>query len=86
MYKVILTDKAIKALSKLDKSNSRMIFAWIRKNLEDCEDPRAHGKPLVGNHAGQWRYRVGDYRLIAEIVDKEIIIYIANVGHRKNIY
>lgn len=86
MYKVVLTDKAIKILKKLDKNTARMMLGWIRKNLEGCSDPRIHGKPLVGNHLGKWRYRVGDYRLLAEIVDDEIVIYIVNIGHRRDIY
>lgn len=86
MYKVVLTDKAIKILKKLDKNTAHMMLGWIRKNLEGCSDPRIHGKPLVGNHSGKWRYRVGDYRLLAEIVDDEIVIYIVNIGHRRDIY
>lgn len=86
MYKVIFTDKAAKALKKLDKSVSRMLIAWIRKNLDGCDDPRKHGKALVGNYAGAWRYRVGDYRIIAEISDREITIYVVNIGHRRDIY
>lgn len=86
MYRVVLTDRAMKTLKKLDKNIARMIMGWIRKNLEGCTDPRMHGKPLVGNHAGEWRYRVGDYRLLAEIVDDEIVIYIVNIGHRRDVY
>ena len=86
MYRVVLTDRAMKTLKKLDKNTARMIMGWIRKNLEGCTDPRTHGKPLVGNHAGEWRYRVGDYRLLAEIVDDEIVIYIVNIGHRRDVY
>lgn len=86
MYRVAFTEKALKSLKKLDPNVSKMILAWIRKNLEDCTDPRQHGKALAGDHSGQWRYRVGDYRLIAEIKDDEIIILVLNIGHRKNIY
>lgn len=86
MYKVVFTDKAIKELKKLDKSVSRIILAWIRKNIEDCDDPRKHGKPLVGNHSGKWRYRIGDYRIMAEIDDGVITVFIVNIGHRRNIY
>ena len=86
MYHVVFTDRALKSLKKLDQSVSKMILAWIRKNLEGCEEPRQFGKSLVGDHSGQWRYRVGDYRLIAEIIDDEIIILVLNIGHRKNIY
>ena len=63
-----------------------MIVAWVRKNLEGCENPRQHGKGLTANRSGQWRYRVGDYRLIAEIQDSRIVILILNVGHRRDVY
>ena len=85
-YKVILSEKARKALKKLDKQTSSLIIGWIEKNLEGCENPRIHGKGLVSNRSGQWRYRIGDYRLICEIQDKKIIIYVLEVGHRKKIY
>lgn len=86
MYQIVFTDKALKVLKKFDKSVSRMILAWIRKNLEGCDDPRRFGKPLVANHAGKWRYRVGDYRIMAEISDETITIFVVNIGHRKDIY
>ena len=86
MYQVIFTDKALKILKKLDKNVSRMLLAWIKKNLEGCDNPRIHGRALTGNHAGRWRYRVGDYRIMAEISDDTITIYVVNIGHRKNIY
>lgn len=86
MYKVLFTDGAKKQLKKLDKHTASLILGWIRKNLEGCTNPRQHGKSLTANRSGQWRYRVGDYRLIAEIQDKEIVILILNVGHRRDIY
>ena len=70
----------------MDKYTQKLIYAWIDKNLQGCENPRIHGKCLVENRSGQWRYRIGDYRLIAEIQDKEITILIINVGHRREIY
>lgn len=85
-YKVVFTANALKQLKKLDKYVAKFISAWIKKNLDGCENPRQYGKSLVANRNGQWRYRIGDYRLIAEILDKEIVILIVNVGHRKNIY
>lgn len=85
-YKVIFTDMALKQLKKLDKHTAKFIMAWINKNLKDCEDPRQYGKSLVANRSGQWRYRIGDYRLLAKISDSTITILILNVGHRKNIY
>ncbi len=85
-YKVEFTEKSLKELKKTDKTISRLILAWIRKNLEGCENPRIHGKALQGNLSSLWRYRVGDYRIIAEIEDEKIIILIMNIGHRKDIY
>ena len=58
----------------------------LKKKLEGCEDPRAHGKALVVNRRGQWKYRVGDYRIIALILDDKLIIQVINIGHRKTIY
>lgn len=85
-YKVEFTEKAVKQLHKLDRQRFIIITNWIAKNLENCENPRRHGKALVANHSGKWRYRVGDYRLIAKIDDDRIIIFILEVGHRKNVY
>lgn len=71
---------------KMDKGIQRLIYAWIDKNLQGCENPRLHGKSLVGDKSGQWRYRIGDYRLICEIHDKEITILVLEAGHRREIY
>ncbi|MDO4960436.1 MAG: type II toxin-antitoxin system RelE/ParE family toxin [Eubacteriales bacterium] len=86
MYKVSFTKNALKQLKKLDKSTAALITGWIRKNLEGCNDPRVHGKGLTANRSGQWRYRVGDYRIIAEILDTEVLILVVNIGHRSDIY
>lgn len=85
-YKVIFTEKAQKQLKKLDRQTSALIIGWLEKNIENCENPRVHGKGLVENKSGQWRYRVGNYRVICEIQDKEIIVLVLEVGHRREIY
>jgi len=85
-YKVEYTLKAIRNLRKLDKYTRNLIYAWIDKNLVDCDNPRIHGKGLIENRSGQWRYRIGDYRLICEIREEEIVILVLEIGHRKNIY
>ena len=86
MYKVEFSESAIKQLKKLDKQTSRIIKNWVIKNLVDCDDPRVHGKPLKGKLAGIWRYRVGDYRILAEIQDNRLVLILIDVGHRKDIY
>ena len=85
-YKVEYTEQAIKELRKIDKHTQFFILAWIEKNLVDCENPRQHGKGLTANRSGQWRYRVGDYRIIAEIEDDKVIILVLTVGHRTEVY
>ena len=86
LYEVKYTSKALKNLKKMDRSISGMIVAWIRKNLEMCEDPRAKGERLSANHSGKWKYRIGEYRILAQIQDEQLIILVIEVGHRKEIY
>lgn len=85
-YTVIFSEDAKKDLKKLDTHVAALIVGWIEKNLEGCENPRQHGKGLTSNRSGQWRYRIGDYRVIAEIQEHEIVILVLNVGHRREIY
>ena len=85
-YQVRFAEKAFKQFSKLDKPVQKLILNWLMKNLEGSVDPRQKGKALVSNHSGEWRYRVGDYRLIADIQDDIVTILIIAVGHRKDIY
>jgi len=86
IYQLLTTDRFDKAFKKLDKQTQRIIKAWIDKNLDSCENPRLHGKGLTANRSGQWRYRVGDYRILAEIRDNEIVLVLIDVGHRSTIY
>ncbi len=85
-YSVETTDRFDREFRKLDRYTQHMIKGWIDKNLVGCENPRRHGKGLTANRSGQWRYRIGDYRLICEIKDKELIILALAVGHRRGIY
>ena len=85
-YRVELTKRAQKQLHKMDQRNALLITRWMRKNLEGCENPRQYGKPLTGDRLGQWRYRVGEYRIIAEIYDDRVLIMVMTVGHRKEVY
>lgn len=86
MYKVFTTKRFDKEFKKLDHYTQKLIQAWIIKNLQNCEDPRIHGKGLTSNRAGQWHYRIGDYRLICIIQDNELIILALSVGHKRDIY
>lgn len=85
-YQILTTKKFDKAFSKLDKHTQKIIKSWIIKNLVNAEDPRTHGKGLTANRSGQWRYRIGDYRLLCDIQDDKLIIIMIDIGHRREIY
>lgn len=86
IYQIVTTDKFDKSFKKLDKQTQKIIKAWIEKNLMGCENPRLHGKWLTANKSGQWRYRVGDYRILAEIRDNELVLVLIEASHRSCIY
>lgn len=85
-YSVRYERNAQKALKKMDKHQAQLILAWISKNLEGTTHPRLHGKGLLENKSGQWRYRIGNYRLLAEISDNTVTILVLEIGHRRDIY
>lgn len=58
-------------------------MGWIQKNLVNCTDPRKHGKGLVANRSREWQYRIGDYRLIANINDETVAILMLKIGQEK---
>lgn len=85
-YDVVFSKIALKQFKKMDNYTKLMLINWIEKNLSNCEDPRIHGKALKGNLKNQWRYRVGDYRILCDIEDDKLIILVINIGHRREIY
>lgn len=85
-YKLFFEKKAEKQLSNIDQIQRKIIVSWIKNNLENSNNPRSFGKPLKGNLKEYWRYRVGKYRIIAEINDVEVRILIVAIGHRSDIY
>lgn len=85
-YRIETTPEFDKQFKKLDKFTQKVLKSWIVKNLIGCDDPRAKGKGLTANRSGQWRYRIGDYRLICLIKDEKLIILALSVGHRREIY
>lgn len=86
MYRVEYSRTAVKQFKKMDKRIVAFIVAYIEDKLQGCENPRVYGKSLQGNLHDKWRYRVGDYRILAKIEDSRLIIVVVEVGHRKDIY
>ena len=86
MYKVIFSNAAKKQIKKLDRGVQILLIAWLEKNIEGCENPRNLGKALSANHRCKWRYRIGACRVLCEIVDEQVIVYVLEVGHRSRVY
>jgi mRNA interferase RelE/StbE len=58
----------------------------LRRRIATAEDPRRFGRPLTGDLKGLWRYRVGDYRIVAAIEDNRFVVLVVTVGHRRDVY
>ena len=86
MWKIEWDSKALKEAKKLDRTARKKIIDYLENRVLKSQDPYQYGKPLKGNKAGIWRYRVGDYRILCSIEDQKFIILVIAVGHRKNIY
>lgn len=84
-WRVEFDQDAIKSLKKLDKSVASNIIDYL-DDIAALDDPRARGKGLTGHLAGLWRYRVGDYRIICDLHDEELIMVALDLGHRSKIY
>lgn len=76
---------ARRQLRKLPRDIGERILAGLEQ-VAALENPRQRGKAMVGERAGYWRYRVGDYRVIAKIEDGRLVIVVIAVGHRREVY
>jgi mRNA interferase RelE/StbE len=85
-WKIKFTDIADKQLSKLDKQVKKRIINWLDERLTSCHNPKLWGDALVGEFTGLWRYRVGDYRIICQLQNNELVILVIELGHRSDIY
>jgi len=84
-WKIEIKKSVAKEIKKLKKEVQKRIVNFLKK-LEKCKNPRSHGKLLRGKKSELWRYRVGDYRIICKIEDKNVTILVLLIGHRKDIY
>ena len=86
MWRLVFSKKADKQLSKLNPGVRGIVLSWLLNHLDGCEDPRAFGKPLKGVKSRVWRYRIGDYRVLCEILDEELLVLALEVGHGRETY
>lgn len=85
MWRLLFSKKADKQLSKLDSGVRRVLVSWLLKHLGGCDDPLVFGRGLVGDKSGIWRYRVGDYRVLCDIKDDELVVLALEIGHRRDV-
>jgi len=85
-YRLLTTAEFEKQFQRLDHSVQIVVKKWIRTHLLNTEDPRLFGKALIGEFKGYWRYRIGSYRLLAEIRDEECVLIAVDIGHRSVVY
>lgn len=85
-WNVEFTRTAEKQLKKLDKKWQRGILDYLENEIAMLPDPKKRGKELVGDKAGFWRYRIGDYRVICDVRENQFVILAVTIGHRKEVY
>ncbi len=87
VWSIKFSNSALKALQKLDKPIALRITAFLRERIATSDNPRMIGAALRGNEFGDyWKYRVGDWRVVCEIKDGELIVMVLSVGNRRDIY
>lgn len=84
-WQVEFEEAALKDLAKLDKQVARRIITFLRERVSN--DPRSVGEALKGSKLGAfWKYRVGDYRIVASIEDGVLRVLVVRVGNRREVY
>jgi len=80
------TKKSEKQFAKLDHANQKRILAWLNKNITGSTNPRALGESLEGEFKDYWKFKIGGFRIIADIVDNEFVVIIVKTGKRGQVY
>jgi mRNA interferase RelE/StbE len=85
-WRVEFDRDAARDLRKLDIQAQRRILRYLRERIATDEDPRRFGHPLTHELKGLWRYRIGDFRIVASIEDDRLVVLVVTVGHRREVY
>lgn len=86
-YEIEFDPDALKDLKKLDRSVQQRLVGFLKLRLATLEDPRTIGEALAGAKLGSyWKYRVGDWRIICDIIDARIVVRVLRVGNRREVY
>jgi mRNA interferase RelE/StbE len=85
-WRIEFVPAAAKEVKKLGKSEAARIITTLEQRIATLDDPRTLGSALTGDLASLWRWRIGDYRVIARIEDARIAILVVRVAHRREVY
>jgi mRNA interferase RelE/StbE len=86
VWRVEFERAAVRDLRKLGLQAEQAILQYLRNRIAGSDDPCRFGHALTGDRKGLWRYRVGDYRIVASIEDDRFVVLVVTVGHRRNVY
>jgi len=86
VWRVEFDSDAARDLRKLGHEAQRLILTYLRNRIATTQDPRRFGHALLRELEGLWRYRVGDYRIVASIEDERFVVLVVTVGHRREVY
>lgn len=85
-WRVQFDRAAVRDLRKLGRQAERLILRYLRERIAGADNPCRFGHALTGDHKGLWRYRVGDYRIVASIEDDVYVVLVVTIGHRREVY
>ena len=86
-WQIEFDESAKKELAKLDRQVARRLIDFLKNRVLSQRDPRSVGQALRGSKLGEfWKYRVGDFRIIASIRDERMTVLVLRVGNRSDIY
>ncbi|EUB95275.1 addiction module toxin, RelE/StbE family [Rhizobium sp. CF080] len=86
-WTIELQRDAQRELAKLGHESARRVLRFLHERVAKLEDPRSIGEALKGAEFGDfWKYRVGDFRIIADIQDDVVRILIVRIGNRRDVY
>ena len=85
-WRIEFVPAAAKELKKLGTSEAARVIATLETRIAMLDDPRTLGSALTGELGGLWRWRIGDYRVVARIEDERITILVVRIGHRREVY
>lgn len=85
-WRIEFDQVALDSLRRMDREIQRRVLLFLREDVGLADNPRQWGKPLRGSMRGLWRYRIGDYRILCQLVDADCVVLVVDVGHRSHIY